>query len=405
MRSLLLPVVLSVLLAACASQPENETADTGESGLPDYNDQTDIDIKWREKLGEGPQKAYTRLYPLVMNSVVYAADPSGALTAMSLEDGDKIWSVTLDAKVSSAVSGDRDQLFVATLDGYLHCLKAEDGEEIWRSRMSSEAVAPAGFDRGRVFLQTVDGRVTAFERSNGRQAWSYENAMPVLSVRGTGTPLVMDQFVVAGFATGKVLALDKTLGIPRWEVRLATPDGRSELERLVDIDGSPALDGSVIYAASYHGKLAAITPNGQTRWEEEGSTYTSPALGLGNIYLTLDDGTIQAYDQNSGAKVWTQKSLRDQLPGQVTAYGNWLLAADREGYLHVMSQVDGELVGRVLLRPKPLHISYPNQTEGTNWRALRGIDMGIRSPMVATPEGVLIFTNAGELLLLDIEAD
>ena len=340
-----------------------------------------------------------------MNSVVYAADPSGALTAMSLEDGDKIWSVTLDAKVSSAVSGDRDQLFVATLDGYLHCLKAEDGEEIWRSRMSSEAVAPAGFDRGRVFVQTVDGRVTAFERSNGRQAWSYENAMPVLSVRGTGTPLVMDQFVVAGFATGKVLALDKTLGIPRWEVRLATPDGRSELERLVDIDGSPALDGSVIYAASYHGKLAAITPNGQTRWEEEGSTYTSPALGLGNIYLTLDDGTIQAYDQNSGAKVWTQKGLRDQLPGQVTAYGNWLLAADREGYLHVMSQVDGELVGRVLLRPKPLHISYPNQTEGTNWRALRGIDMGIRSPMVATPEGVLIFTNAGELLLLDIEAD
>merc|ERR1712000_798520 len=82
---------------------------------------------------------------------------------------------------------------------------------------------------------------------------------------------------------------------------------------------------------------------------------------------TLDDGTIQAYDQNSGAKVWTQKGLRDQLPGQVTAYGNWLLAAAREGYLHVMSQVDGELVGRVLLRPKPLHISYPNQTEGTNW--------------------------------------
>ncbi|MAD44152.1 MAG: outer membrane protein assembly factor BamB [Oceanospirillaceae bacterium] len=405
MRRLLLPVLFSALLAACASQPENETADAAESGLPDFNNQTDIDIKWRENLGTGPVKAYTRLRPLVLNSVVYAADPSGTLVALDLDDGDEIWSTDLGIKISAAVSGDNGQLFVATFDGYLHCLDAGNGEEIWQSRLTSEAVAPAGMDPGRVYVQTVDGRVSAFERSNGRQAWSYENAMPVLSVRGTGTPLVMDQFVVAGFATGKVLALDKALGVPRWEVRLATPDGRSELERLVDIDGTPAQDSRVIYAASYHGKVAAITPDGESRWQEDGSTYTSPALGLGNVYLTLDDGTVQAYDQNRGAKVWTQKGLRDQKPGQVTTYRNWLLSADSDGYLHVMSQVDGELVGRILLRPRPLHVSYPNQTEGTNWRALRGVDLGIRSPLVATSAGVLVYTNAGELLLIDIEAD
>jgi len=405
MRYLLLPVLLGALLAACASKPESEPADTGESGLPDYNSQTDIDIKWRDKLGTGPVKAYTRLRPLVLDSIVYAADPSGTVYALDLKDGDTRWSVTLDTPVSGGVAGDNGQIFVATFDGFLHCLSAENGEEIWRSRLTSEAVSPAGLDDGRVFVQTVDGRVSAYERSNGRQAWSYENAMPVLTVRGTGTPVVQDRFVITGFATGKVLALDKALGVPRWEARLAIPDGRSELERLVDVDGTPAEDGNILYAASYHGKLAAVTPNGETRWEEDGSTYTSPALGLGNVYLTLDDGTVQAYDMMSGAKVWTQKGLRAMKPGQVTAYDTWLLAADSEGYLHVMNQVNGELVGRILLRPRPLHVSYPNQTEGTNWKALRGVDLGIRSPLVATSEGVLVYTNAGELLLIDIEAD
>src|SRR5690554_8028164 len=100
--------------------------------------------------------------------------------------------------------------------------------------------------------------------------------MPVLTERGTGAPLVLDQLVIIGFATGKVVALDKPLGIPRWEVRLASPDGRSELERLVDIDGQPVFEGGLIYAASYHGNVAAMSMRGETVWEEEGSSYTSP---------------------------------------------------------------------------------------------------------------------------------
>lgn len=408
MRWLLAPVLFSALLAGCASQPESSAADAGDStgtGLPDYRSQTSIDIEWRRMLGNGPGFAYVRLRPAVAGDTVYMADTSGYVAALDLADGSEHWSVTLEQPVMAGVTEDNGQLFVATRDGFLHCLQSADGEELWVSKLTSEAVSPAGVDAGRVFVHTVDGRVTAFERSNGRQAWSYENAMPVLTVRGTGTPLVLDQLVVTGFATGKVLALDKTLGIPRWEARLATPDGRSELERLVDVDGSPVEDNGVIYAASYHGKLAAISPNGESRWQEDASTYTSPALALGNIYLTLDDGSIQSFDALSGAKVWTQKALSNRHPGQVAVYGSWLLVTDGEGYLHVLNQVDGELVGRQLLRPKPLHVSYPNQTEGTNWRALRGRDMGIRSPLLATDNGVLVYTNAGELIMLDIRSD
>lgn len=404
MPKILVALLTLLVLAGCSSSPEKAPAEDAadKSGLPDFDALADIRIRWRTQLGDGSGSNYIRLQPAVQNDTLYAADTSGRVTAMTLADGDELWSVDLDVPVLSGVSLAGEQLFVATRDGFLHSLNRADGRVLWSSRLTSEALSPASADARRVFVHTVDGRVTAFERADGKQAWSYETAMPVLTVRGTGAPLVLEQLVVTGFATGKVVALDKTLGIPRWEVRLASPDGRSELERLVDIDGQPVWEEGIIYAASYHGNVAAISLNGETRWQEPGSSYGHPELALGNLYLTLDSDVIQAYDQNIGARVWQQPALSGRKLGQVTAHGRWLAVADNDGYLHLLSQVNGEFAARRLLRPKPLHIGYPNQTEATNWRAVRGKHMGIRSALLSTPEGLLVYTNTGELLLLEI---
>lgn len=397
-------MALSVLLSACSSTPAKEKEQEEEAAeLPEFTEQVELDVRWRQTLGKGPGSVFNRLYLAEQGGDVYAADASGDVYSLNLEDGSQNWKVTLDQPIISGVTLAGEQLFVVTKDGLLHCLSAADGESIWQAVLSSESIAPVGYDAGRVFVHTIDGRVSAFERTDGRQAWSYENAMPVLTVRGTSSPLVLDNLVITGFATGKVVALDKVLGIPRWDKRLATPDGRSELERLVDIDGTPVWEDGRIYASSYHGKLASISLQGETEWEEEGSSYTSPVLALGNIYLTLDDSSVQAYDQRNGAVQWLQTALSQRNLGKVVAVGNHLLVADNEGYLHALRQVDGELVGRLLMRPKPLHISYPNQSEMTNWRLLRGRDFGIRSHMVNTREGVLVYTNAGDLALVTLE--
>ena len=396
-------MVIPALLVGCSSSPEKE--EIAEQGLlPEIETQAELTVSWRKTLGKGPGSVYARLRPVVSGGQIFAAESSGSLYALDLEDGAENWKIELEQVITSGVTLDGDQLFVASRDGILHCLSAQDGSSIWQAVLSSESIAPVGLDDGRVFVHTIDGRVSAFERTDGKQAWSYENAMPVLTVRGTGTPLVLDDFVITGFATGKVVALDKTLGIPRWDKRLAVPDGRSELERLVDVDATPIWDDGRIYATSYHGKLASLSLNGETEWEEEGSAYTSPALALGSLYLALDDDSIQAYDQRNGASQWLQTALRQRRLGQVTAYGNYLAAADAEGYIHLLRQVDGELVGRIHMRPKPLHVNYPAQGEATNWRLLRGRDFGIRSPLVATDKGLLVYTNAGELALVDIES-
>lgn len=395
-RVLLAASAALMLLSGCASQPDKK--------LPDVTGETKVSVEWRARLGDGPGALHARMTVAVSaDDIVYAADTSGTLSALTLESGKRLWETSFGQSILGGVGLDGDQLYISLMEGSLVALSAETGEELWRAMLPSESVAPAVADNARVYVQTVDGRVTALSREDGSQLWTYEAGLPVLSVRGTGSPLMMDQFVVAGFATGKVVALDKTLGIPRWDVRLGVPDGRSELERLVDVDGTPSYEGQLIYAAAYHGKIAALTPNGETIWEEDGSSYTSPELALGSVYLGLDNDEIQAYDMLNGAEAWHQDALKGRVLGQVTATGASLAVADADGYVHILSQIDGRLTGRIFLRPRPLHINYPQQTEATNGRLGRGRDFGIRSTLIDTDAGLLVYTNFGELLLLTIE--
>merc|ERR1711879_547494 len=365
-------------------------------------ERVDIAIQWQTRIGGGNGKLFSRLTMVVDGDTVFAVDPEGGVSALNVQNGSVKWQKTLDSRITAGISVSDQHLYVATRAGQLLSLSRDDGETIWSSGLTSEAVAQAGLDDRQVYVHTVDGRVTAYDMENGEQKWSYEAALPVLTVRGTGTPRVKDELVITGFANGKVIALDRRLGIPRWEKRLAIPEGRSELERLVDIDGTVLMDDQLLYAASYHGKLAAITPRGDTRWEEDGSSYFSPVMGLGNLYLTLDDSLVRAYDMASGSKVWLQDALEGRELGAPVAYESFLAVTDGDGYFYLMNQVDGSLVGKRLLRPNALHVSIPNQSEATNWRRMRGKVFGSRNPLIATEAGLLAYTNDGSVLLLSV---
>lgn len=398
MRYFLAPLLGLALLTGCASTTTQENVADFQ-----FSKEATVKIKWRTQLGDGPNNNYARLEPAVDDDIVYAADANGTVSALALKNARQQWSVKLDQPIKSGLVLTDKQLLVTTHNGFLVSLNRQDGAEQWRVLMPSESVsAPSVGDDGHAYVHTVDGHITAFSLANGQQKWSYESAMPVLTVRGTSSPLVLDQIIVVGLASGKVIALDKQLGVPRWEVRLASPDGRSELERLVDIDGRPVWSNGLVYAASYHGKLAAMTMQGDVIWEETGSSYTHPELSLGNLYLVLDDDNIQAYDQENGAKVWQQNALVGQKLGQITTYRNWLVVADNNGNLYVLSQFNGELVNYRLLRPKPLHTNTPNQSAAAQWRWMRGKHMGIRASLIQTEQGLLVYSNSGELMLVDI---
>ena len=404
------PVVIllaSLLMLACSSQEvkedDFEQALAGPTALEGFDEKVELDVVWRKTLGLGVGERNIRLKPAVSGDVVYMADYNGTLRALELESGDQIWSLSFDYNVSGGVVVDASDVYVVTLDGVLHSITKENGETRWTKQLSSESIAPVVVDRGQVYVRTIDGHLTALDRATGNQNWTYEAALPVLTVHGTAAPVLMHDLVISGFANGKLIALDRELGIPRWSKRLAIPEGRSELERLVDIDGTPIVEDGIVYATAYHGKLAAVGFDGKTRWETELSSYFGPALGLGNLYITRDDDHVQAYDQINGASVWSQNLLQGRFLTQPVKHGRYIIVADFEGYVHVLSQVDGEIIGRLSVRPKPLHMTFPNQPEMHNWRPLRGKDFGIRSVMQSTSQGLLAYTNAGELLLLQLD--
>ena len=228
---LLIALVASVFLLACSSQDTKsealaEKVDSGPAELISFDETVDVDVVWRRTLGKGSGAKNIRLRPELSGNNVYAADYNGQLWALELASGDKIWSKKFDQKITSGVVVAENDLYIATEDGLLHSIAKSSGEIQWSQPLSSESIAPVVVDASQVYIRTIDGHLTAFERRSGKQNWTYEAALPVLTVHGTGSPVLLDTLVITGFANGKLVAVDRELGIPRWNKRLAIPQGR-----------------------------------------------------------------------------------------------------------------------------------------------------------------------------------
>ncbi|MNC23086.1 Outer membrane protein assembly factor BamB precursor [compost metagenome] len=209
-------------------------------------------------------------------------------------------------------------------------------------------------------MQTQDDRLVGLDAASGNQRWSYESTPAVLTLRGTGAPVVTNRLAVAGLSSGKVIAVDVQRGIPVWEQRVAMPQGRSELERMVDIDGGLLLSGGTLYVVTYQGQLAALDlESGRPLWQRQASSYVGVATGFGNVYLSQASGSVEGIDERSTSALWSNDALARRQLTSPAVFSSNVAVGDLEGYLHLLSQVDGRFVGRVRvdsdgLRARPL---------------------------------------------------
>ncbi|GIR69186.1 MAG: hypothetical protein CM15mP74_04370 [Halieaceae bacterium] len=194
--------------------------------------------------------------------------------------------------------------------------------------------------------QTYDGKLMGFDYETGEVRWTYTSDVPVLTLRGTGTPMILGDNAIAGFADGKVVAVNLRSGNVAWEARVAIPQGRSEIERIVDIDGTMALQGTELYAASYQGRLVAIDiRSGRRIWQRNVSSVSGVGVGFGNVYVADDDGTVSAFLRNGQGVRWQNidlgfRNLSDR-PRSAASRGRRLRRVSP-----LLSQVDGDIVGR-----------------------------------------------------------
>ncbi len=334
-----------LLLTGCGLWSGDEEIEP--ASLVDISDEYEVDKLWSAQIGEGSGDKYLQLAPAVTEQAVYAVDHEGSVYAIDRLNGDRIWKTELGLAISGGIGAGGGLVVATSFDGQAIALDQQEGAEVWRTRLSSEAVAPTQLASGLALVQTIDGQLSAFDVDNGELRWSYSAQEPALSLRGTSTPLVVDDVVYAGFSSGKVVALKLRTGAVLWETLVTTPEGRTELERMVDIDGSLLLGNGLIYAGSYQGRVAAIVMNdGRRLWSEPLSSYRSLSQNKQTLFAVDDEGSLVAYDKRSGTELWKQEALYYRQASAPAVIEGVVAVGDYDGYIHFVNPDDGRFVGR-----------------------------------------------------------
>ncbi len=317
--------------------------------LAEIQSETQIEVLWKESVGVGSDEKILRLVANANHDRIIAADARGLVQARDLKDGHKIWEVETDLPLSGGAGISANSVILGASNGNVIALNFENGQTLWKSRVPSEVLAIPVVAKNVVMIRTIDGSLIALDEKNGGKLWSYEHNVPTLSIRGTSTPLIIGDNIITGYDNGKLLALQLINGKFVWETSIVYPKGRSEVERLVDLDVDPITINDVIYIASYNGGTAAIsTSDGDILWRNES---TSSHSGLSHdyryLYLTDSNSHIWQLDQRNGASFWQQKELHQRKLTAPAAYQSYVVAGDFEGYVHWFSSLDGRQLGRV----------------------------------------------------------
>ena len=350
--------------------------------LQKINEQVKLKSRWSRGVGDGQGEGLYKINPLLVGDSIYVASAEGRVASVDPESGRLRWKTDLDLALSGGVGHHGDSIFVGASEGLVMRLSADTGAEMWRATVSGEVLSAPQGDGRYVVAQTYDGKLMGFDYETGETRWTYTSDVPVLTLRGTGTPMILGDNAIAGFADGKVVAVNLRSGNVAWEARVAIPQGRSEIERIVDIDGSMALQGSELYVASYQGRVAAIdTRSGRRLWQRNVSSVSGVGVGFGNVYVADDDGTVSAFLRNGQGVRWQNIDLGFRELSRPTPVNSYVAVVDFEGYLHLLSQVDGESVGRTKVDSS-----------------------GARADMIARGNRLFIYANDGALKAYDVEA-
>ena len=345
-RSLLVLALASGLTACSMFSSDDEEVRTPRA-LTDIETRVELDRIWSKGIGKGVGDSYERLMPSVSGDTIYAAGAEGTIMALEAQTGKEIWKKKLDIEVGGGVNAAAGMILLGTLDGRVFALNQEDGAELWTARVSSEVISSPQTNGSTVIVQTIDDTVTALNARTGELRWRQENLQPSLTLRGSSSPLIERDAVFAGFSSGEARAYRLQDGTPLWASKVAVPKGTSELERMVDINAAPLIAEDQIFMVSFQGNAVALDLySGRVRWSRELSSYKSMAEGFGSLYLSDEDGYVSSIDQRTGAVSWRQDQLEYRLVSAPATYSSYVVVGDLDGYVHLMSQVDGGLVGR-----------------------------------------------------------
>jgi outer membrane protein assembly factor BamB len=339
------------------------------------------DKTWSTSAGSGSNGDYTGLQLRLESDALFAADADGEVFALNPANGDRIWRAKTKSRAIAGPGVSGNAVLVGTLDGEVIALKRSDGTQLWRAQASSEVLATPSGDGDIIVTRTVDGRLAGLSAANGERQWVSDHSVPNLTLRGLSAPLVLDGRVYVGLDNGHLVALRLNDGQPVWDQVIAVPTGRTELERLTDIDAGLLVSGAEIFAVSFGGEFVCVDADtGQILWRRTVKSYSGMAQAGDLVVVTDESGVIWALDAKTGAAVWKQDGLLYRKLSPAAAFAGYIVVGDFEGYLHWLDPKDGKIVARSRAGSDP-----------------------IRAPMIATDKMLYVMNNAGKITAVTVK--
>ncbi|MCG8382791.1 MAG: outer membrane protein assembly factor BamB [Gammaproteobacteria bacterium] len=349
MRTLLISFIAFGLIAC---SPKSNIEPPAE--LESFEPRAKLRLLWQANTSYAFNRSRIKLSPLIRGDKLFTAEIHKSVSALSIKTGKTLWKQYLPKKLMAGVGGNEQLLFVASADGDIYALRQDTGELAWTRQVTTEVVAPPTASATLLVVRSIDSAVTAFDPTTGKEKWRYTHNTPTLTLRGTSTPVIIGGGVLVGFDDGRLVALRENDGKLFWETTISPPRGRSEIERLNDIDAEILTTNDAIYVASYQGKLSRLSPSrGRALWSQDISTHAGFSIQENMLYVTNENSEILAIDTQSGRILWKQDKLRARLMTAPVSIDAFLALGDLQGYLHLLSRSDGAIAGRAKVSDLP----------------------------------------------------
>jgi len=378
-RAILLAAVLA--LSACSNFSLNPVDwFSGSEGpkpapLPPLASAQTVRVLWSTSVGSSDRFIFS---PVLVGDDVYAAAHDGSVMRIDAASGTTRWRVSLDTRLSAGVGSDGTTVVVATQEGEVLALNAADGVLLWRARVSSEVLAPPAVGEGLAIVRSVDSRVFAFSVADGKRRWVYQRPASTLLIRSPAGVTLVPGLALAGFPGGKLVGIATANGVGRWEGSVALPRGSTELERVADVVGEPAVLGREVCAAAYQGRVTCFDMrSGNPVWSRELSSVNGVSLDARTAYVSDEQGAVHAFDRLTGRSLWKQDKLAHRQLSLPHPISTAVAVGDLEGYVHFLAGDSGAFVARIA-------------TDGG----------AVRAAPIRLPTGFLVQTRNGGLFAL-----
>jgi outer membrane protein assembly factor BamB len=314
------------------------------SPLPAISQSLPVSNQWRASVGD---KTLFRFVPAVDGDLIVVAGSPDKLQALDASNGRNRWQIKTEQAIAGGVGLGEDVIAVGSVKGVVLAYDRA-GKFLWRAQASSEVMAPPAVAKGVVVVKTGDGRVSAYAAADGKQLWQYQKQLPALILRNYAAVTISGNVVYAGMSGGRLVALSLQDGRVLWDSPVAIPRGATELERVTDVVAPPVVDGRLVCAVAYQGRVACFdAASGSAAWTRELSSWSGLAMDYRYVYAVDAAGNVNAFERESGRSVWRQDKLAARSVTAPAVLGKYLVVADFAGYTHFLNTEDGSFVAQL----------------------------------------------------------